>query len=218
MYPHIRATSISRCPSSGHTRTKTPASPNRTPAARQIVAFSDRRWKPAVLVNVGDRYVSSVASASGSRAIEANDANIAVAPKLDRSRCPRGLRVASPHGNSARIHRKITSGISAKAERKKTIWPTAISAATALMQIDIPANRIPERIRSNIPVLGFSIIAFSGATMSHKLAVVRSGRRIISKSVYVAWNVRPSSQPSHRPKTPPAARTVLSRFPASLRQ
>ncbi len=43
------------------------------------------------------------------------------APSPDLARWPKGRLVASPAGNSLRASRKITSGIMANAERKKTI-------------------------------------------------------------------------------------------------
>ncbi len=99
---------------------------------------------------------SSVASEMGSKATAAKEANIAAAPKPERSRCPPGRRVARPRGNSLRHIMKLMIGIKAKAERKNTVCPTSTVSLTAFTHTIMPVNNTPDSNLRTIPAKGRS--------------------------------------------------------------
>ena len=61
-----------------------------------------------------------------------------------RLRCPRRLRVFSASGSSERQASQISSGISAKKERKKTSYPVGYRVDMCLMAADISVKATAE--------------------------------------------------------------------------
>lgn len=84
-------------------------------------------------MRIGGCRALRIASASLGRVVAAREATIASAPNRARNRCPTVRLRTRPPGKSFPTYRKVTSGISANAEHRKTVSPNGKACAAAVV-------------------------------------------------------------------------------------